>query len=107
MNDSANQPPRRLLLTDSPWFWVHVFCVAGLIGMLLVGNRADRRQAQLDSNFTGRSQLQAQKLEGDAADRDTQRLPPDTRWVDFRVFYGVLGFAAVGSWFMMWRGNRE
>jgi hypothetical protein len=93
----------RTPLTDSPWFWVHVFCVAGLIGLLLVGSRADNRQAQLDSNFTRRTQLHAQKVEGDVADRETERVPGNTRWVDFRVFYAVLGAGAVGSWILMWR----
>lgn len=99
---TADEKPRTPL-TDSPWFWVHIFCVAGLIGLLLVGTRADNRQAQLDSNFTRRTQLQAQKLEGAAADTETERLLGNTRWVDFRVFYGVLGAAAVGSWILMWR----
>ena len=39
---------------DSPWFWGHLFCVAGLIAIFLMQAKYGERQAQLERQFQGR-----------------------------------------------------
>ena len=61
-------------LTDSPWYWVYLFCTAGLVAVLLMGPRFAARQAQIEHNSQAR-QRAAWQVAGQASDT---RLPPRT-----------------------------
>lgn len=91
-------------LSDSPWFWVYLFGVAALIAMFLIGQKADTVQAQRDGNFTRRQaslERQAGKnVETKSAD-GTETAEP--RYVDFNIFYAILGAVTVFAWIMHWR----
>lgn len=50
----AEPAPQRRSLTDSPWFWAHLFCVAGLIAIFLMTPKYGARQAQMERQFQGR-----------------------------------------------------
>jgi hypothetical protein len=100
-----SHPVPRRPLTENPWFWVHLFSVAGLIGLFLVNQKADTLQAQRDANFT---------LRQHSLDRQSGgvRPPPETsaaetlqqeRHVTFTPFYTLLGIVTVVSWWMVWR----
>lgn len=73
--------------------------------MFLIGNKADTVQAQRDGNFTRRQvslERQAGKTNADqrivASDEDEEQ-----RYVDFTIFYGIIGAVTVFAWIMHWR----
>ena len=51
--------PRRSL-TDSPWFWIGMFCAVGAILLVIFSQRIDERQAQIERQY------QARQLAGQA-----------------------------------------
>jgi hypothetical protein len=65
MNEPVPQQRRRL--TDSPWYWVYLFCTGGLIALLLMGPRFAVRQAQIERNDQAR-QRAARQVAGQAPD---------------------------------------
>jgi hypothetical protein len=88
-------------LTDSPWFWIYLFGVAALLAVFLLGQKADDVQAQRDGNFT-RRQLSLERQAGHAAPvADTDETEP--RYVDFKIFYALIGSITVIAWIMHWR----
>ena len=95
-------------MSDSPWFWVYLFGAAALIAMFLIGNKADTVQAQRDGNFT-RRQLSLERQAADVAPGeqavDTEAINdrPEPRYVDFTIFYGIIGAITVFAWVMHWR----
>jgi hypothetical protein len=93
-------------LTDSPWFWVYLFGAAALIAMFLIGNKADTVQAQRDGNFTRRQaslERQAGKVPPAASESESQTELQEPRYVDFTIFYGIIGAVTVFAWIMHWR----
>ena len=92
-------------LADSPWFWVYLFGAAALIAMFLIGDKADNVQSQRDSNFT-RRQVSLERQAGkpsDAAAETADKNLPEQRYVDFKIFYGIIGAVTVFAWVMHWR----
>jgi hypothetical protein len=92
-------------LSDSPWFWVYLFGAAALIAMFLIGNKADTVQAQRDGNFTRRQtslERQAGKTVADSRPVSDGE-PAEQRYVDFKIFYGIIGVLTVFAWVMHWR----
>jgi hypothetical protein len=95
-------------LTDSPWFWIYLFGTAALIAMFLIGQKADTVQAQRDGNFTRRQmslerQAAGGKTASDAAKPADQSAAAEPRYVDFNVFYAIIGAVTVFAWIMHWR----
>jgi len=92
-------------LSDSPWFCVYLFGAAALIAMFLIGNKADTVQAQRDGNFTRRQvslERQAGKTITDPQP-ESDAEPAEARYVDFKIFYGIIGAVTVFAWIMHWR----
>jgi hypothetical protein len=92
-------------LTDSPWFWIYLFGAAALIAMFLIGNKADTVQAQRDGNFT-RRQVSLERQAGkssDASPLDAESEQHEPRYVDFTIFYAIIGAVTVFAWIMHWR----
>jgi len=98
-------PAVRPKLSDSPWFWIYLFGAAALIAMFLIGSKADTVQAQRDGNFTRRQvslERQAGKTGGDRQPASNAE-PGEERYVDFKIFYGIIGAVTVFAWVMHWR----
>ena len=51
-------------ITDSVWYWVYLFCTAGLIALVLMGPRFSSRQAQIERKYQAR-QRAAQQMVGE------------------------------------------
>lgn len=68
-SDPNSRPPRPRL-TDSPWFWVYLFGVSALAGLLLIGPKFSQRQARLESKQAGRESAWKHRVAGQpVADR--------------------------------------
>lgn len=86
-------------LTDSPWFWMHLFCVAGLIAMFLMHPKYGSRQAQLERQFQGRqhaTQLPADQLSTERFSQDGQTL------ISLGPLFWLLVVATVATWIGLW-----
>lgn len=59
---SFNSNPPRQRVTDSHWFWIYVFGMAGLAGLLLIGPKFSQRQARLESKQAGRESAWKQRV---------------------------------------------
>lgn len=99
--------PARPKLSDSPWFWVYLFGVAALIAMFLIGQKADTVQAQRDGNFTRRQASLERQAGKDISTVETSWADgtevEEPRYVDFKIFYAILGAVTVLAWIMHWR----
>ena len=96
-------------LSDSPWFWVYLFGAAALIAMFLISSKADTVQAQRDGNFT-RRQVSLERQAGNASalpakssDSQPDIESKEPRYVDFKIFYALIGSITVIAWIMHWR----
>lgn len=56
-----SSPPRRKSITESPWYWVCLFCTAGLVALVLVGPKFEARQAQIERQYQGRERAAQQR----------------------------------------------
>jgi hypothetical protein len=86
--------------TDSPWFWVYVFCTAALVALALAAPKFGPRQAQIEREFQGR-QRAAQNLAGQ---EPTEPLSSaDATVIELRpLFLGLAAIMAV-AWVVFWR----
>jgi hypothetical protein len=93
-------------LSESPWFWTYLFGTAALIAMFLIGQKADTVQAQRDGNFT-RRQLSLERQAGHVTPPAAETASPvseaEPRYVDFKIFYAMIGAVTVFAWVMHWR----
>jgi hypothetical protein len=102
-------PPARKRITENLWFWLYLFGVAGLVSLFLIGQKADRVQAQRDANFTRRQhslELQADKSQqskSEAPPPDADATDAAARYVDFTPFYLLIGMPTAVAWFMLYR----
>lgn len=94
--------PIRERLMDSPWYWVHLFCVASLVGLVLVAPKFAQRQSMVERKFQGRQRASLQR-NGKAA--ETSLSMPDSRHVVLLPLYIVLGLGAAGSWIRLWHSR--
>lgn len=46
--------PSHAPLTDSPWFWLYLFSIAALAGLILIGPKYYARQSQVERQYTGK-----------------------------------------------------
>ncbi|HZZ28354.1 MAG TPA: hypothetical protein VFE46_10170 [Pirellulales bacterium] len=51
MSDSEKTLPS---VTDSPWFWVMLFSLAGLAALFTIGPKFERREASIEEKFHAR-----------------------------------------------------
>lgn len=90
--------PRRPI-TDSPWFWLYLFCTAGLVALVLAGRKFPARQAELERQYQGR-QRAAQRALGQ--EPSTPISTPGQTIITLRPLYLVLGGALIAAWSILW-----
>ena len=49
-----DNPPARMPVTDSPWFWLVVFLCGSLVALILTGPKFSWRQPQLERQYRAR-----------------------------------------------------
>jgi len=107
MRDPAR--PVRGSITESPWYWVYLFCTAGLIALMLVGPRFSGRQVQIERNAEAR-QRAAQLVAGRNSDALPEPGPPLESASGTRIrlwpLYVVLGCLLGVAWLNLWRHRR-
>lgn len=89
---------RRSVL-ESPWYWVYVFCAAGLVGLLLLGPKVLDRQVQEERRFQGRQRAEEKKSGG------VPVTPMSTRGatrLSLRPLFLLLITGFLIAWAMVW-----
>ncbi len=91
----------KLPITDSPWFWLLLFSVVGLIALVAISGQYGKRQARLERQYQARERIRDDAL-GDDAVGDPARRDYSTSertlipiWPLAVLLGGVLVFAAV------------
>ena len=92
-------PHPRPPLTDSPWFWVYLFCTAGLLALLLQSGKYGARQSQLDRQFQGR-ELAKQLPSGEEVDYPFSTT--EDKVDSLRPLYWILSGALAVGWVVLW-----
>ena len=89
-------------ITDSAWYWLYLFCTAGLVALMLMGPKFTPRQAQIERKYQGR-QRAVQQVSGQnpntplSSARDTSI----TLW----PLYATLGVLLVLAWLNLLRNH--
>ena len=92
-------------LTDSPWYWVYLFCTAGLIALVLAGPKFAARQSQIERSGQGR-QRAIQNLSGE--EPTTQLSSAENTHIRLRPLYYVLGAVLAFAWIQLgWKQLRR
>jgi hypothetical protein len=92
----TSKPP----LTDSPWFWVLLFSVVGLVSLVVISGQYGKRQARIERQYQARERI------GDNAVNDPTRpeyATPDNTLVPIWPLGVLLVATAVGSAIMLQR----
>jgi hypothetical protein len=61
--------PEKLPITDSPWFWVLLFSVVGLVALGGISGQYGKRQARLERQYQARERIRDDAV-GDSTRRD-------------------------------------
>lgn len=85
----------RRSLTESPWYWVYLFCTAGLIALMLAGPKFAARQLQIERKAQGR-QRAAQNIAGQ--EPVTPLSEEGRTHIQLRPLYYVLGGILALAW---------
>jgi hypothetical protein len=104
---------RKTPITDSPWFWVAVFCAAGMMFLLVIWPRYAARQRRLEMQYLARQEIARRHAEGDSAARPPGQegdAPPPAvgeliipLWPLMVPLTALLVISAV----ILWRGRRR
>jgi hypothetical protein len=83
-------------ITDSPWFWVLVFSLMGLVALVAISGQYGKRQSRLERQYQARERIAADAVED--PQRREYSTPGDTLiaiWPLAVVLAGVAVFAIV------------
>ena len=69
--------PERTKLTDSPWFWIELFALVAMVGVIVIGPKFLLRQGQLERRLEGRQH--ALEADGESLPEATQAAPLEER----------------------------
>ncbi|MDA1049404.1 MAG: hypothetical protein O3C40_02850 [Planctomycetota bacterium] len=104
---NAPSASTRSSITDSPWYWVYLFCTAGAIALLLAGPKFAARQAQIERNSEARLQV-AQQVATQQVNISGQQVDPRTATqITLWPLYAVLGLVLSVAWFNLWRNHKR
>lgn len=67
MSDPPPSSSAKSTLTDSPWFWVMVFCAAGVLFLLAIWPQYAARQRRLEMQYLAREEIVRRQAAGEAA----------------------------------------
>src|SRR5262245_7934448 len=97
--DSSGTPT-----TDSPWFWVLLFCVVGLLFLVIFSGQIGKRQARLERQYQARERV----MEDAVSDPDRREYAtPDNTLVTIWPLEVLLIGAAIGAAGMLWRQHQR
>jgi hypothetical protein len=96
-------------LTDSPWFWGLLFSLMGLVALVIIAPKYDRRQGQIEGRYLGRGQLAVERarraagLEATSLAEDAVAMEeaPRSRLIPlWPIAIAAAGAAAASGWML-------
>jgi len=110
------QGTQRAPLTDSPWFWVLLFALVGLLALAVMGPKYGRRQANIERQYQARERV-AEKITAenipDAAPRidnlEARRpyvVTTGEKLIPIWPLAILLALVSFVAAVMLWRGHR-
>jgi len=103
----------RAAVTDSPWFWVLLFAVAGMLSLLVISSKYSKRQGRLELQYQAHQEKARRQVEGVPSAREAgeegDMAPPPAGELIIPLWPLVTLLAAIGtgSAVMLWHGNRQ
>ena len=97
MMRAATRP--REPLSESPWFWAYLFATAALVALFLIGPKYERRQPQLERQFSARQRA------GQVSVGPNGPVPlsdEDRQIISLRPIYGIVGALLLLAWIGLW-----
>lgn len=92
---ASSRPP----ITDSPWFWVYLYAVAGLIALALMQPRFGPRQAEIERQYQGRERAAERQLGQQPTTRLSTR---ENTIITLRPLYLILAAVFAVAWCVLW-----
>ena len=104
---NGTSAPAKTSITDSPWYWIYLFCTAGAVALLLAGPKFAARQSQIERNYEARQHaaqhVAKQQLDFTAREAEQLTTTRVTLWPLYVMLGGVLSLA----WFKLWRHHKR
>ena len=97
----------RKSITDSPWYWVYLFCTAGAIALVLAGPKFAARQSQIERNSEDRLQVARSVAKQQRNSSEQEPGPQTATRITLWPLYVVLGCGLSLAWFNLWRGHQR
>ncbi len=87
-------------LTDSPWFWLGLFLLTGLLGLWAIGPKNAQRQMRLERMHDTRTRVQVERSGGEMPETDVvvARGEPSEHMPRVIVFFVVMMLVAATAW---------
>ncbi len=105
MNTPSASPKKSI--TDSPWYWVYLFCTGAAVALVLAGPKLVALQSNLERKSEARLHA-AQQVATQQSNGSEQAFSPQTaNRVTLWPLYVVLGFALSVAWFNLWRRHKR
>jgi hypothetical protein len=106
----------RAPITDSPWFWVLMFSLVGLLALVVIGGKYSRRQAAIERQYQARERV-AEKLTAENNPNGAARIEssdarrayatPGDDLVPLWPLAVLLGLVSVAAAVMLYRARRR
>jgi hypothetical protein len=91
----------RRSISESPWYWVYLFCTAGLVALVLAGPKFAARQSQIERTAQGR-QRAVQQMTGE--EPRTPLSDQEHTQIRLRPLYYILGGLLAAAWgHLLWK----
>jgi hypothetical protein len=114
MGNQTNQSPP---VTDSPWFWVLVFVLVGLVGLAAIHDKYGKRQAGIERQYQARERTAEQVAavgnanSGDGKAAEDVALPayatPGHNIISILPLFAILSVVGVVAAFMLSRERKR
>ena len=111
MAESVRPSTAQPSITDSPWFWVMLFCAFGVVFLLAIWPRYSARQRRLEMQFMAREEVVRRQAAGEsptrAAGEEGNAPPPSPGelisplWPLVLLLAALVAFSAT----MLWRSR--
>ena len=111
-NSSRHSSDNVPSLTDSPWFWVMMFCAVGSGLLLVMSSKYAKRQGRLELQYQAHQEKARRQFEGEGPARDPgaegNTAPPPTGEliIPLGPLLTVFGLLFIASAVQLWRTRR-
>lgn len=92
-------------ITDSPWFWVLIFSLMGLLALAVISGKYGRRQAGIERQYQARERVAEAGPEGAAHIAPRPYATPGDTLIPLWPLAVVLGIVAIFATWLLVRGR--